>query len=241
MEQIYEQELFITPSLADARGRLSWPGAFTVCQDLAGIHAERLGVGLGAMAEKSLFWLTVRTKIVFRERPGIEEHVTLRTWAEKPGAARCSRSYEIARGEEILVCGKTEWAVIRTDTGRLCPMAGIFPAEVELAAEPQYPAPFARINPDFSGAEALGSYTVRSTDIDLGGHMNNVAYLRALLGTLSGQELAAMPQGELEIVFRTPCFEGETLRVLRRPTETGWELAALKPDGTPAVFVKADR
>ena len=39
MEQIYEQELFITPSLADARGRLSWPGDFTVCQDLAGIHA----------------------------------------------------------------------------------------------------------------------------------------------------------------------------------------------------------
>ena len=37
MEQIYEQELFITPSLADARGRLSWPGAFTVCQDLAAI------------------------------------------------------------------------------------------------------------------------------------------------------------------------------------------------------------
>ena len=58
----------------------------------------------------------MRTKIVFRERPGIEEHVTLRTWAEKPGAARCSRSYEIARGEEILVCGKTEWAVINTDT-----------------------------------------------------------------------------------------------------------------------------
>ena len=108
MEQIYEQELFITPSLADARGRLSWPGAFTVCQDLAGIHAERLGVGLGAMAEKSLFWLTVRTKIRILDFPRLGETVTARTWPEKPGALRCNRSYEIVRdGENGFLCENT--------------------------------------------------------------------------------------------------------------------------------------
>ena len=120
-------------------------------------------------------------------------------------------------------------------------MAGIFPAGLELAAEAAYPAPFARIRPDFSEAEPIGSYRVRATDIDLGGHMNNVAYLRAVLGVLPGEALKNFPQGEIEIVFRTPCFEGDALTVKRRETESGWELAALKADGTPAVFVKADQ
>ena len=50
-----------------------------------------------------------------------------------------------------------------------------------------------------------------------------------------------MPQREIEIVFRSPCFEGELLTVRRRETDAGWELAALKSDGSPAVFLKADR
>ena len=241
MEACLTRNLTVLPSGCDREMKLSVPELFAWFMDIATLHAEQLGVGADAMFSRGLFWLTVKTKVRILRRPRMLESVTLSTRPLVPERVKAIREYRLEKDGELLAEGKTEWAVIRTDTGRLCPMAGIFPAEVELAAEPQYPAPFARINPDFSGAEALGSYTVRSTDIDLGGHMNNVAYLRALLGTLSGQELARLPQGELEIVFRTPCFEGETLRVLRRPTETGWELAALKPDGTPAVFVKADR
>ncbi len=241
MEASLRREITILPSVCDAQMQLSIPDLFAWFMDIATLHAEQLGVGADAMFSRGLFWLTVKTKVRILRRPRMLETVKLSTRPLAPERVKAIREYRLEKDGELLAEGKTEWAVIRTDTGRLCPMAGIFPEELELAAEPDYPAPFARINPDFSGAETLGSYTVRATDIDLGGHMNNVAYLRALLGVLPGRELAAMPQGEIEIAFRTPCFEGETLRVLRRPTETGWELAALKPDGTPAVFVKADR
>ena len=90
MEQIMQQTLDIGPSIADVEGLLSYSGAFHVFQDLAAAHAERLGVGLGAMAEQSLFWLTVRTKIVFLSRPALGEAVTLRTWPEKPVPSRQS-------------------------------------------------------------------------------------------------------------------------------------------------------
>jgi hypothetical protein len=117
-------------------------------------------------------------------------------------------------------------------------MAGIFPPELELAAEPAYPAPFARIKPDFSEAETLGSYTVRSTDIDLGGHMNNVAYVRAVYGLLSTEARRTAPQNEVEIAFRSPCYEGETLTGFCRKLADAWELGLIKPDGTPAVLVR---
>ncbi len=241
MEAQLTREITVLPSVCDREMKLSVPDLFAWFMDIATLHAEALGVGADAMFARGLFWLTVKTKVRILRRPRMLETVSCSTRPLVPERVKAIREYRLEKEGELLAQGKTEWAVIDTGSGRLCPMAGIFPAELELAAEAAYPAPFARIKPDFSGAETLGSYTVRSTDIDLGGHMNNVAYLRALLGTLSGEELARLPQGEVEIVFRSPCFEGERLIVLRRETETGWELAALKTDGTPAVFVKADR
>ena len=241
MEARLSRSIPILPSVCDAEMKLSVPDLFARFMDVATLHAEELGVGADAMFARGLFWLTVKTKVRILRRPRMLETVTLSTRPLVPERVKAIREYRLEKEGELLAQGKTEWAVIETASGRLCPMAGIFPPELELAAEPQYPAPFARIKPDFSEAETLGTYTVRSTDIDLGGHMNNVAYLRAILGLLPGQELKAFPQGEIEIVFRSPCFEGDALTVKRRETETGWELAAMKEDGTPAVLVKAER
>ena len=53
--------------------------------------------------------------------------------------------------------------------------------------------------------------------------------------------MKTMPQGGVEIIFRAPCFEGEELSLRRRKTETGWELALLREDDSPAAFLKLDR
>ena len=217
MEARLSRELTILPSVCDREMKLSIPDLFAQFMDVATLHAERLGVGAQAMMAKVLFWLTVKERV------------------------RAIREYRLEKDGELLAEGKTEWAVIEIASGKLCPMAAIFPPELELATESAYPAPFARISPDFSGAETLGSCTVRSTDIDLGGHMNNIAYLRAAFGVLPAEELKAMPQGGVEIIFRSPCFEGEELTLARRLTDTGWELAVLKQNGTPAAFLKLDR
>lgn len=241
MEASLQYDLTILPSVCDREMKLSIPDLFAQFMDVATLHAEALGVGADAMFARGLFWLTVKTKVRILRRPRMLETVTLSTRPLAPEKVRAIREYRLEQDGELLAEGKTEWAVIETASGRLCPMKGVFPPELELAAEAAYPAPFARIKPDFSEAGSLGSYTVRSTDIDLGGHMNNIAYLRAILGLLPGEALRTMPQREIEIVFRSPCFEGELLTVRRRETDAGWELAALKSDGSPAVFLKADR
>ena len=213
MEQIYEQELFITPSLADARGRLSWPGAFTVCQDLAGIHAER-------------------PKIRILDFPRLGETVTARTWPEKPGALRCNRSYEIVRDGEVLLLGRTEWAVMNTETRALTPAAGLFPADLPFDRGAALSESFARIPDRFEDAEPFAVYRVRSTDIDVGGHMNNAAYLRALFGAFSNRELEALDIRSVDAVFRASCFEGEELAFARRRRDGADEVRISRGEDT---------
>ena len=168
MEAQLSRSIPILPSVCDAQMQLSIPDLFAQFMDIATLHAEALGVGADAMFARGLFWLTVKTKVRILRRPRMLETVTLSTRPLVPERVKAIREYRLEKEGELLAEGKTEWAVIDTGSGKLCPMAGIFPPELELAAEPAYPAPFARIRPDFSEAETLGSYTVRSTDIDLG-------------------------------------------------------------------------
>ena len=241
MEARHQYDLTILPSVCDLQMKLSIADAFALFMDIATVHADLLGVGAEAMISRGLFWLTVKTKVHFLRRPRMMETVTLATRPLVPEKIRSIREYRLTKGGELLAEGKTEWTVIETATGKIHPMADVFSEALELGKEPEYPDPFCRIPTDFSTAEVLGTYRVRSTDIDLGGHMNNVAYLRALLGMLPSAELKAFPQSEVEIAFRTPCFEGETLEIRRRVTDAGCDMAALKPDGAPAVLLRAAR
>ena len=241
MEAKLSRELTVLPSLCDAQLLLSIPDLFAQFMDVATLHAEALGVGAEPMLRRGLFWITVKTKVHVLRRPRLLETVTVSTRPLAPEKVRAIREYRLEKDGELLAEGKTEWAVLESATGRPRVMEGVFDPSLELAAEPAYPAPFARILPNFADAETIGSCRVRSTDIDFLGHMNNIAYLRTVFGLLTGEELKTMPQGTVEIVFRAPCFEGDQLSLRRRLTATGWELAVLREDGTPAALLKLDR
>ena len=200
--------------------------------DLATEHAERLGIGLSAMMAKKRFWVTVRTKIIFYERPAVSEEVRLITWPEKPGQVRCNRSYEIRRGESLLISGRTEWAVMNTETNTIAPATDLFPADLDYVSGAALSEPFARISTRFDGLEPFASYTVRSTDIDLGGHMNNAAYPRALFGAFTIQELEDMRARSIDLIFRAPCYEGEKLDFYKKPGEGVLDLRAARGDET---------
>ena len=112
MKPVYESSTLIVPSVADHSGRLSIPGAFRLFQDIASAHAEELSAGYYDLLKRNLFWLTVKTKLVFHSLPVMGQEVTLRTWPEVPGKLRCCRSYELEYNGEVLISGRTEWAIM---------------------------------------------------------------------------------------------------------------------------------
>ena len=239
METVFETHTSVVPSLADAEGRLGIPSVFAMFMDAATLHAEALSVGPSAMTAKQLFWLTVKTQIRFFSRPQLLKPLTVRTWPEAPGKVRAMRSYQLCAGDRVLAAGKTEWAVMNTATGQLAPLEGLFPAELRFDTPTACPEPFARI-PDAGDWESYGEHRVCSTDIDLGGHMNNVAYIRALLSGFSNRELRKLNIARMDAVFRSPCFEGETLTLQQRPSETGLHLRIAKADGTTALLAAVE-
>ncbi len=110
-------------------------------------------------------------------------------------------------------------------------MAEVFPQE-DFDRPSACPGPYARVPDRFGDLAPFAEYRVRSTDIDVGGHMNNAAYLRAFFGAFSCAELAQMRISEIDAAFRAPCFEGDTLRFYRRENEGAVDLRAARGEET---------
>lgn len=236
MENFFEKDYTVPSSGTDPAGKLSLPGIFDLWMDLASEHAQRLGVGFRDMASRHAYWVAVRTRVRVYERPGLLETVRLRTWPGQPGSVKCDRFYRMVRDGAVLAEGRTEWVGQNTDTGRVMRTGDFgYPAELEHLPERVCEAPFTRFREQPDPANLCLSYTVGSRDIDMGRHMNNVAYVRMLLGTFAVAELEAMDVAEVEVAYSNVCREGETLEVYRRRDGEGWHFLVQKPDGTTAV------
>lgn len=237
MENFRKTEHTILTSLCDAQGKLSVSRLFDLFMDMAADHAARLGVGYYDMLERRCYWVAVRTRVRIHRRPRLGETITAETWPGKPGLAKSDRFYRLAAGEELLAEGRTEWGAQDIDTGAVRRTDSFgFPMDLDFREERLCPEPFTRFRDgDFSDGGDVCRYTVRSTDIDVGRHMNNVAYIRMLLGTFSTEEQEAMDISEVEISYRRGCFEGEELQIVRRRTEDGWQFLVRRPDGETAA------
>lgn len=234
MNNKLEQKMTVLTSVCDDTARLSVPSIFSIFMDLATLHAGELGCDGETLAKRGLFWLVARTKINIITRPSMMTSLTAATWPEEAGRARCTRYYSLS-ADTLAVEGKSEWAVASIENGRPQKLDGVYPEGMEFCQDKVCDEPFVRCTTDFSDCEPFARYTVRSTDIDLAHHMNNVAYVRAIFGAFSCEEIEKMNVKSVDIAYRVPCYEGDELSFCKKEGENGLEIGVLRADGTVAA------
>ncbi len=231
------KEIIIPSGMCDHHSKLSIADHFTLIMDLATEHGSSLGLGRQDLEQKGLIWLITKTKIRLIHRPEMLQKVTAATWPAPPGKIQCIRYYTLSDGETLLAEAKNEWVMLETATGRLHRVADAYPSDIDHCTDTVCDTPFCRPSPDFSEAGQLASYTVRSVDIDGSHHMNNVAYVRQVLGAFTCKELEEMDIQEIEVAYRAQCYEGETLSFRIREIPQGQEIGVIKADGTTAAIL----
>lgn len=226
-----EVPLRAMPSMCDENSLMSIPAILDMFQDVAGIHADSVGIGALELEERGLFWIVSKIRLRINSRPLVQEMLEARTWIQPAERVSCERDWALYKDGEQLAYVRSIWAALRRDNFRPGHMADFYPdSDFEIA--PPDDRPFTRMGKDFDDAELLGEYTIRSVDIDRGGHMNNVNYVRAMLGCFTCAQLAEMDIRELDMQFILQCYEGETIRFVKRLSEEGlMEVGALNAEG----------
>lgn len=237
MNEKYSFDVNISMSHCDHSYRLGIPQTADMFMDGATDHAAILGVGYEQMAEQQLFWMAARCRYRFHRRPATLERVKMTTWPGKIKYAICNRYYTLTCGDELLAEGMTEWVIYNTASGKIETNAQEIYAHLPFNEETVCEGRKVRMGRDFSDDTLIGRHTVNSTDIDIGHHMNNVAYIRAAMSMFSTAELDAMDIMELEISYIEQSMEGEELYFFRRETEAGYDIGILHADGKVSATV----
>ena len=231
VECSHSSEVRAMPSMCDRNSLMSIPAMLDMFQDAAGIHAGSVGIGALALEERGLFWIVSKTRLRINRRPQVQELLESVTWIQPAERVSCERDWALMKDGEQLAYVRSIWAALRREDFRPGHMADFYP-DSDFSIAPPDDVPFTRMGKNFDDAELLGEYRIRSVDIDRGGHMNNVNYVRAMLGCFTCEQIEEMDIRELDMQFILQCYEGETIRFVRRPSADGiMEVGALNEEG----------
>ncbi|MBP3673373.1 MAG: hypothetical protein J6J18_06035 [Oscillospiraceae bacterium] len=226
MEPIYQQDYFISDSCVDRYGRLKPSMILFYAQEVAGQHCKELALDYETLAEKQLFWAVTRHRVQISRTPMRGETIRVETWpmpTTKVAYPRSIVAYD-EQGREVFRA-ITVWVLMNLDTRNMIlpGKSGIIVSGTlrgtELAS-PRSLLPMVMKNHD--------SRTVRYTDLDRNGHMNNTRYFDWIDDLISSDYHRAHPVKEFTICYHSEAREGQTL-------DMNWEILdgpSVQVDGT---------
>lgn len=222
----------------DSLMRFRTEAAFMTFQDMASRHAIMMGVDdFSLLKNDNAMWVVSKTKVKVNRLPRWNDDVTVRTWPMGAEGVRCNRCYQIIKDGDVLINAISEWVIIDATSRTLRKVETTsYPNDIEWIKERTIEEKFRRFKDDFTEDDFVYKRLVRSGDIDVTHHTNNVTYITMLLDTFSVNELESMTLKEIEISYLNESLEGETLSIYRKKNDDGYYFKIKKDDGKTAVM-----
>lgn len=192
---VWTSEYDVNTLVLAPRRRLSLHGLLSILQDAAWLHADALGCGFATMAARETLWVLTRQRLRMDVWPSWGEKLTIRTWARPFAGALAPRDFEILADGRRIGAATTLWLILDARTRR-----------------PQRNLPTIVFGPETSGLEAekippetdltdIDALTVKASDIDVNGHVNNTNYARWVLDALPAETLQTHTVTQYDVDF----------------------------------------
>jgi medium-chain acyl-[acyl-carrier-protein] hydrolase len=207
MDNIYQQIFTIRASEIDQQKRLRIDAFAAQLQEVAWEHANVLNVGK-QFFEENRFWVLSRLQIKVNRLPTWGEEVILKTWPKGIDKLFALRDFEMKTREgEVLLSATSAWLIMNRTSRR-----PIRPDEIISRLKPiANVEAIAGTAPKIESAQTTSRHictrTARASDLDMNGHVNNVAYLRwALDGAAELSAIEAMSFSKISINYQSESF-----------------------------------
>ncbi len=180
-------------------------------QDIATTHATQIGLGWNEMHAAGMLWVLSKVKVVFdvavtRQTPMF----TLYTWPLAPERVFAERCFVAHDGEKQLFSATSMWTLISEEQRKILPaitMNNFFHGEYD-TVKSDTTADYERVRLDDT-FDFCYEKTIRRSDLDLNGHVNNTNYITYAVDVLEPlQEV-----WELQIVYHKELRLGDIVKI----------------------------
>jgi len=185
-------------------------------EDAAIAHSESLGYGLAQVKAEGLAWILNRWHLQMDQYPMLGEKVTIETWPSSFERFYGRREFLIRNmNQEIIGRATSLWIFYNIATKRPSRIRSEFGEVYGLD-------PMRAIDDPFVPLEAIGTeagaqeqeqeFSVRRSDIDTNGHVNNASYLQWMLEVVPEDTYQNHQLTSLEIQYKKETTYGSSIR-----------------------------
>ena len=203
----------------DAFGTLAPPALSGYLSEIAGHHAQELGVGLETLMAKGVTWVLSRLRLEIPAAVQLGDEVEIETWPSGIERLFALREFVVRRGGAEVARASSQWLVLDLATRK-----PVRPAEVLDARFPRAPtppvAPLAKGKlPELREWEVEKRFHVRYADIDQNLHVTNTSYLAWAVEAMPKDLWQSSRLAAVEVHYLAETLHGAA--VLSRLTRTG--------------------
>jgi acyl-CoA thioesterase FadM len=234
----YTLEATVRFAEVDREQAMTLPALLQLLQEAAIRHADLYGVGAEGLAERGTSWVLNRLAVGIERYPLRDEALRVETWSTGVRGFRGFREFRLFCGAELLLSASSLWLWIdlRTRTLTRVPeeLAAAFPIGGAGRAPFRPELEKLRFAAPSAGAAAV-PVTVRYSDFDANGHVNNTAFFDYLQTALVRQGRPPHPR-RLELQFLREIPLGAESAEVR--LEPGAEATAFAIGGVEGAYAQ---
>lgn len=200
----------------DFSKRLKLSALSSFFQDIASIHAEKLGLGFDDIRLKAnAVWALIRMKAEILKYPVWEEEITIKTWPQLPGRLEFERDF-IITGQDgsTLVRAASLWVILDAETRKLKKPSDIVTEYPQIIKDRALASGPEKLKPMADCTEVYKRY-IGVSDIDMNGHLNNSKYMDFITDCFLMDELKCYECTQIQINFLNEAFAGDTLTMVK--------------------------
>lgn len=233
MNNSHSKNIKVLSTYCDPILRLTPVMMLTLFEEIADEHAMELDIDGPTLRKRDkAYWVVRQVRLELNDVIRDHDDITVKTWPAEANGFRCGRSYQIFKQnqDEPAVRAFAEWVLIDSETKKIRPANSIKSPDIQYIKERAIETPLRRFKNIFTEDDFVYERIVRPCEIDVSHHTNNVKYCAMLLDSFSVREIEEMNIKELEIYYEAESHEGDVLRIYRKASGNGWQLAIKRGD-----------
>lgn len=203
---------------SDFRGEIKPSFILGLFQEVAGEHADEMGLGFADLRAKGCFWVLSKIYVEICDRPKHRDEVTVETWPHTPGKAIYERSFVILRGGKVAVRALSRWCILQDDNYRIVPSARL-PQKIESFIEERSVGCEDWQIPTLGEDRPAFTVMVANADYDENRHVNNIRYADYVFDCFSVAELESRKLKNFQMHYLQQSHEGDALDFYRKEVE----------------------
>ena len=222
MSEFLEQSFFIRSSDTDLNAHLRPSALLSLCQDAADSHAALQQCDRRCLVrDYGAVWLLTRMYFHLDRPLYAGETLTIRTWQRPAEKLMVYRDYDFLHEGELVGEGVSAWVIAGEQDRKM-----MRPTDIPAIVQADRPAQVKslRLKPIRRPAqpETVYTRTVRWSDLDVNGHMNNTKYTDVAMDAFDLEDLKGRFLSTLNLNFSQECLPGEKIRISRVKAGDQW-------------------